>query len=197
MSVSRRQFNLAALTGLSGSLLSFPRAVLAAQASEAPLVLSKDEWACVEQITGLLIPSIDGLGAREANSVNFIDKALANEESAHVDRYKEGIRHLNAHCEAVYSAPFLALESAQQVRVLEQLEDGQLEGLPAMNQQIWFGLLWYHTILGFAAAPRFGGNQNLVGWKVMNFPGHLHEAGGITDAQVAGEQPLKWTFDSH
>jgi gluconate 2-dehydrogenase gamma chain len=86
------------------------------------------------------------------------------------------------------------LNDDQQIQTLEMLEDGLLPGWSSTEQQIWFATLRFHTLLGFAAAPRFGGNQNLAGWRAMNFPGHIHEMGGLSDAQVEGAEPITLHF---
>jgi hypothetical protein len=195
--VTRRQFTSRGLAGLGLALSSKPLTLAAAQANSNPETLSLPQWQVVDAITQCIIPSVDGLGAKEAHCVNFIDKALTREESAHLNRYQEGLGRLESACQARYGASFTALDVGDQIKLLEHLEDGAFEEWDPTEQQIWFGLLWYHTILGFASAPRFGGNHHLTGWRVMNFPGHLHEAGGISDAQVQGIEPIKWTFDAH
>jgi len=197
MDVTRRQFTLTSFTSLGIALSSKPLTLAAAQTNAESETLSAAQWRAVEAITQCVIPSVEGLGAKEANCVNFIDKALTREESAHLQRYQDGLRRLERDCLARYGAAFSELDSAEQVRTLEMLEDGALTDWDSMDQKIWFGVLWYHTILGFASAPRFGGNNALTGWRVMNFPGHLHEAGGISDAQVQGVEAIKWTFDAH
>ena len=54
---------------------AWPRATRAAVGSIEPVALSAAEWRTVEAITARIVPSDDGTpGAREAGSVNFIDR---------------------------------------------------------------------------------------------------------------------------
>ena len=73
-----------------------PRALAAAAASQAPEVLSAQEWHTVEAIAARLIPTDHEPGAREAGCVNFIDKALAHEDSAQRPTYVAGLRGVDA-----------------------------------------------------------------------------------------------------
>ena len=86
MTLTRRDFLLqSALYG--GTLfvtLNVPRphALAAAAASDKPVVLTPDQWKLVEAIAARIIPSDDEPGATEAGVVNFVDKALANEDKS-------------------------------------------------------------------------------------------------------------------
>jgi len=177
------------------ALAARPLAVLAAQAESAPLILDAAQWRTVNALCAQIIPDVDGLGAQSANCVNFIDKALAHEEKASAPLYKKILLALDNYCRAQWQRSFAEIEPSQQIVCMEQLEDGALPAaLTAVEQQQFFAALRYHTILGFAAAPKFGGNRNLAGWKLMQFPGHIHEAGGLSDAQVTGAEPIKIHF---
>ena len=48
-----------------------------------------------------------------------------------------------------------------------------------------------HTILGFLADPKYGGNRNHVGWKVVGYPGPRHKLGGYSPAQMRGEAKIE------
>ena len=69
--------------------LSTPRPLAAKAAAESakPVVLTPVEWAAVDAITARVIPTDHEPGAREANCVNFIDKAIAHEDAAAVPLY--------------------------------------------------------------------------------------------------------------
>jgi hypothetical protein len=48
-----------------------------------------------------------------------------------------------------------------------------------------------HTIYGFLADPRYGGNRGFAGWKLMGYPGPRHGLGGYTPQQMLGEARIK------
>src|SRR5689334_3570089 len=95
MTLTRRDFLLqSALYGgtfWAALHVSRPRALAAAAESTQPLVLRPGEWKLVEAISARIIPSDDEPGAVEAGVVNFVDKALANEDKELVAVYRAGL----------------------------------------------------------------------------------------------------------
>lgn len=188
--VSRRAF-LAGSAGLWISA-SLPRPLAAAEAAanSSPRALSADEWRTVESITARILPTDETPGAKEAGCVNFIDKALAAEDADALPLYRAALRELDRVCVAQRKARFAALAPERQDAVLRELETGALPGWSARDaaQEPFFATLRLHTILGFVADPRHGGNRNYVGWRLMGYPGSVHHLGGSTAEQVRGEQ---------
>ena len=190
--ISRREFF--ARTALYGGSMMValhiprPRALQAAQESSEPLVLSRDQWRTVEAVTGRIIPTDNDRGAIEAGCVNFIDKALAHEDSALRSQYDVGIPGVDAVARRRFSKDFAKLKVAQQDEVLVALEDGKAQGWPDgdLRSQQFFETVRLHTIYGFLADPRYGGNHSYVGWKLMGYPGPRHHLGGNTPEQMVG-----------
>jgi hypothetical protein len=118
----------------AGIQLPRPRALAAAAASSAPEVLSAGEWITVEAIAARLIPTDHEPGAREANCVNFIDKALAHEDASLRPLYSAGLLGVDAAARAHAGARFAELDEEQQDAVLRALEDGNAPGWPS---DIW------------------------------------------------------------
>jgi gluconate 2-dehydrogenase gamma chain len=58
----------------------------------------------------------------------------------------------------------------QQDDVLRQLEGGthDLDGVPA---NVFFAHLWQCTLEGFFSDPVYGGNRDMVSWRMIGFPG--------------------------
>lgn len=171
--------------------LPWPRAARAARESGERRVLTAGQWRTVEAITARLIPTDQEPGAREAGCVNFIDKALAHEEEARRPLYEAGLAALDAVCAKRFGKAFVALEPEPQDAVLASLQDGSAEGwsgpVPAPE---FFAALREHTIVGFLADPRYGGNRGFAGWKVVGYPGPRHHLGGYTPGQMRGEEPI-------
>ena len=192
--ISRREFF--ARTALYGGVLvglKLPRALRAAQESTAPAVLSPLEWKTVEAITARIIPTDDDPGAVEAGSVNFIDKALANEDAELRGEYEVGLPGIDAVSTHRFGRPFVELEAAQQDAVLVALESGKALGWPAggVTADRFFETLRTHTLWGFLADPRYGGNRDYVGWKLMGYPGPRHHLAGYTPEQMLGKAPIE------
>lgn len=174
--------------------LYWPRAARAAAESTKPVILSAQEWKTVEAMTARILPSDDGSpGGREAGCVNFIDKALANEEAAARPLYAKGIRGLDATARAQHPKPFAELDPTQQDALLAALEDGKPEGWPADvgDPAGFFETVRTHTLLGFLSDPKYGGNRDFVGWKLTGYPGPRHIRNGYTPAQLLGKTPIR------
>ena len=188
------------LAGAAGALLAArPLALLAAQRNQQPAVLSGEQWRTVDAICERILPGDDGPGATAANCVNFIDKLLANEEARLLPLYRDGLAALARSSQGRWQKDFVDLNVPQQIELLELLEDGELEPWPGdgVDQQQLFGTLRVHTLFGFLAAPKYGGNQNMVGWQVIGFPDHVHERGGLSDEQVSGVKPIPMDWHGH
>jgi gluconate 2-dehydrogenase gamma chain len=196
--ISRRQmlYRTAIYGGSAAVALHFPHAVRAAQESNQPLVLSASEWRTVEAITGRIIPTDHEPGAIEAGCVNFIDKALANEDSDLRVEYREGVRGLDRVSNRRFGRGFAALETGEQDEVIAALESGRADGWPdgEVSSSLFFETVRNHTVLGFLADPKYGGNRDHAGWKVMGYPGPRHRFGGYTTEQTRGEAdiPTVW-----
>jgi len=199
--VSRREFMIqGALYG--GSLWVLlntprPRAARAAAESTRPEVLSAAEWKTVEAVTGRIIPADHEPGAIEANCVNFIDKALAHEDAAMKPLYHAGVAGLDAAAHKRFDAPFAALAAAQQDDLLSAVESGKAEGWSggtAAPAATFFEAVRAHTIMGFLAHPKYGGNRDWAGWKVTGYPGGGHHLGGYSPEQLMGKAkiPTAW-----
>ena len=195
--VSRRDFFLqSAVYGSSLWLLlntPRPRAVEAAQASAQREVFNEAEWKTVEAITGRIIPTDHEPGAIEANCVNFIDKALAHEDAKMKPLYQVGLAGLAAVAKRRFEKPFVDLTPEQQDDVLAALESGKVEGWPheKVPSQQFFEAARAHTIIGFLADPKYGGNRGYAGWKVSGYPGGGHHLGGFSPGQMVGKDKIK------
>lgn len=88
--------------------------------SYQPLFFSPSEYAAVERLTELIIPSDTTPGAKEAGVAEFVDFMVAHDTEQQYPM-RLGIGWLNAHCERLFGKAFLALAEAQQVAVLEPL----------------------------------------------------------------------------
>ena len=171
-----------------------PRAAQAAQASDRPEILNEAEWETTEAITARIIPTDDDPGAIEAKCVNFIDKALAHEDASLQPLYRAGLAGVVAVSRRRFGKPFVGLTTEQQDEVLVALESGKAEGWPqgdaTPTQPAFFEALRMHTIIGFLADPKYGGNHGFAGWKVVGYPGGGHHLGGYSPAQMAGKEKI-------
>jgi gluconate 2-dehydrogenase gamma chain len=155
-------------------------------------VLTAPQWKTVEAVTGRIIPTDHEPGAIEANCVNFIDKVLAHEDAKLKPLYEQGLVGLDAVAGKRFAKPFVELTAGQQDEVLVAVESGKAEGWPAgASSAEFFAVVRMHTIVGFLADPKHGGNRGYAGWKVAGYPGGGHHLGGYSPAQMMGEAKVK------
>ena len=194
--LSRREFLRQSALGagtLSLWLSLAPRALRAAQASREPAFLEATEWAALDAIAQRLIPSDDTPGAREADCVNFIDKLLAEQDSRERLVVRSGLLALGAVCARRHDKAFAELEPGEQDTLLRALEAGSLGDWPisSVAPQELFETVRLQTLLGFLSDPRYGGNNDYVGWKLMGYPGPRHLRGGYSPEQMLGKKKIR------
>jgi gluconate 2-dehydrogenase gamma chain len=156
------------------------------------LFFNAEEAAFIEAAVARLIPKDDQWGgALEAGVPNYIDKQLAGAWGAGERLYRSGpwlpgtpsqgyqlpftpaelyrtaLRAIN---QELSSGPFAQMPPGQQDNFLKGLEAGgkDLGGVPS---DVFFAHLWESTLEGFFSDPVYGGNHNMVSWRMIGFPG--------------------------
>jgi gluconate 2-dehydrogenase gamma chain len=130
-----------------------------------------EQAACVEAITEQIIPADQDPGAKWAGVVHFIDLSLAGEFAELRPIYRAGLSRLGELTKAVSDRPFPDLDFAQQTRILEKLQSDTPGTQSSASGQDFFALVRRQTIEGFFGDPKYGGNRDYVGWKVLKFEG--------------------------
>lgn len=171
--------------GVLGAAVAVPAALAPnAALAEADLAeirqmkaLSPGDAATVSAVCARLIPSdASGPGAKEANVIRYIDRALAGYLSAFRPAYVSAVNSINAYSQAAYGAAFAALPTDQQDAVLTDMDLSRtatkaptVAFLP--NAKAVFEMIRTHAVQGMFADPEHGGNAGFVGWKLVRFPG--------------------------
>src|SRR3984893_4112166 len=153
---------------------------------------NSEEAAFIEAAVARLIPADEEWpGALEAGVPNYIDKQLAGAWGAGERLYRSGpwqpgtpsqgyqlpltpaeLFHtaLRAINQQLSQTPFAQMSSDQQDEYLKSLEAGgkDIGGGPG---DLFFTHLWECTLEGFFSDPVYGGNRNMVSWRMIGFPG--------------------------
>jgi gluconate 2-dehydrogenase gamma chain len=167
----------------------------ASQATTVTYVfLNREEAAFIESAVARLIPAdTEWPGALEAGVANYIDKQLAGAWGAGERLYRSGPWHPGTPSQgyqlpfipaelfrtalaainkdlAAAGTPFPKMHSEQQDAYLARLETGDkdLGGVPS---DVFFEHLWECTVEGFFSDPVYGGNRDMVAWRMIGFPG--------------------------
>jgi gluconate 2-dehydrogenase gamma chain len=172
-------------------------AVAATPAAAQPttyLFLNNDEAAFIEAAVDRLIPADPQWpGGIEAGVPNYIDKQLGGAWGAGERLYRSGpwqpgtpsqgyqlpftpaelfrtaLGAINKQLSEA-GTPFASMSADQQDVYLHSLEAGgkDLGGIPS---DVFFEHLWDSTVEGFLSDPVYGGNRNMVSWRMIGFPG--------------------------
>lgn len=169
-------------------------------AKDAYAFLNAAEAAFLSAAVARLIPADDlGPGALEAGAVVFIDRQLAGEYGRAARWYMQGpwakgektqgyqsrytpagmyraaVREIDqAVADEKRAASFARLGADDQDRWLKDLEDGKPQ-LPSVDAKGFFQMLLQNTQEGFWSDPIYGGNRDMVGWKLIGFPGARYD----------------------
>jgi gluconate 2-dehydrogenase gamma chain len=158
------------------------------------LFLNIDEAAFIEAAVARLIPADPRWpGAIEAGVPGFIDKQLAGAWGAGERLYRGGpwqpgtpsqgyqlpftpaelfrtaLDAINKQL-SLSGTPFTGMSADQQDNYLHQLEAGDTD-LGGVPSNVFFAHLWDCTVEGFFSDPVYGGNRNMVAWRMIGFPG--------------------------
>ncbi|HEY7642699.1 MAG TPA: gluconate 2-dehydrogenase subunit 3 family protein [Steroidobacteraceae bacterium] len=89
-------------------------------AAYTPQFFASQEYAVIEQLAQLIIPSDETPGAREAGAAEFVDFMVAHDEEQQ-QAMRTGLAWFKAHVERAFGQPFLALTESRQESLLEPL----------------------------------------------------------------------------
>ena len=159
--ITRRKW-LAASPFAAAVLAAQQHAHQAARSTPPPplTVLDPGEAKEIEAIAAQIIPVDDTPGAREAGVIYFIDRALATFDQDKRALYADGLKEAQAKRAALFpgSQSIAALQPAEQIRLLQAIE-----------KTAFFDLVRTHTVLAFFGDPKYGGNRDQIGWKLIGF----------------------------
>jgi gluconate 2-dehydrogenase gamma chain len=190
--ISRRSFLLSG-SGLVSSVwlaAQWPSIAAAAHhaeeaAGDAPAhfeFFSAAEGADVEAVGAQIVPSGATPGASEARAVYFTDRSLSTYFAALGPEYRKGLAEFQAKFHAAYpSAPSFAAANS----------DTQIEFLKSVDRTPFFEMTRMLTVLGMFSSPKYGGNYQGSGWKLMGFVDQhaFKPPFGYYDAEYTGFVP--------
>jgi gluconate 2-dehydrogenase gamma chain len=155
-----------------------------------------EEGRAMEAIADRIIPPDPQTpGGKDAGCAVFIDRQLAGpygrqdglyvrppfqpgaknqgpqSEDGPARMYREALLALDRACKQKYAGKaFAELSDSDKDAVLKGLETGDLK-LDAVDGQSFFEQAIRDMQLGFFADPIHGGNRDMVGWKMIGYPG--------------------------
>jgi gluconate 2-dehydrogenase gamma chain len=152
--------------------------------SDNSVPLSPEEVGALAAIAARIMPSGAAPGAPEAGAVYYIQQALGGAYAHllaqyHLAQYHHGLRAIDTYCVSEMGVPFVRLGEAGQDAVLTDLAAGKLTEVGADAD--FFNLVREHVLEGMFCEPSYGGNRDMVGWRLVRFPGQRY---GYRDAYI-------------
>lgn len=153
-----------------------------------------DDFAVLAQATERIYPEEgNGPGAVELGVPYFIDKQLAGSWGINKKDYRQepfsslntetgqsrltrrevfikGIRKMNELSQKRFDTTFDKADKSQQIEILKDFEVNRVK-IKGIRSASFFELLQQSTLEGAYADPLYGGNRNMKGWKMKEFPG--------------------------
>jgi gluconate 2-dehydrogenase gamma chain len=168
----------------------------AANPNAALMFFYPDEYQTTAAAAERIFPKDDlGPGAMELNAAIYIDHQLASQwgvnsreyrlgpyfppeptqgeqlQILRKDLFRLGLRGLDDYSNKKYKKKFTELDGKEQDEVLIAFEKGEADPLSGISTTKFFKLLRTLTIEGVYADPMYGGNKEMLGWKMKNYPG--------------------------
>jgi len=160
------------------------------------LFFSGAEGRAMEALADRIIPTDpETPGGKDAGCAAFLDRQLAGpygeqdglylrppfqtgmknqgpqSEGGPRQSYRTGLAALDKACRAKYAGKeFAELSDADKDKVLDDLESGELK-LDGADGKAFFAEVIKDIQMGFFADPIYGGNRDMVGWKMIGYPG--------------------------
>ena len=139
------------------------------------------------------------IGGKEAGCAIFVDRQLAGDYGkgatlyrlgrfvkgtpeqgtqsplTPAERWRKGLAAIEGHCQKTFKKSFVALEGSQQDDLLHAMESGKLDLGSDVETKELFEQILGNIREGFFADPIYGGNKNMVSWKMIGFPGARYD----------------------
>jgi hypothetical protein len=131
-------------------------------AAYQPLFFREHEYALVERLTDIIIPSDGTPGALEAGVAEFIDLMVSRDATLQ-PKFHTGLTWLNAHSSRRNGKAFLALAADRQVALLEPLAYKAKHRPGEERGREFFEMVREYTVMGFYTSE--------IGLKELDFPG--------------------------
>lgn len=127
-----------------------------------PVFFSAPEYALVERLTDLIIPSDDTPGAHDAGVSEFVDLMVSRDPELQRD-FRAGLSWLNMRSHETWGKAFVMLNPDQQAALLESLAYRKKFRAGDESGQKFFDLVREYTVMGFYTSE--------IGLKELDFPG--------------------------
>ncbi len=87
------------------------------------------------------------------------------------EAYRQGLKQLDEYAKSKFGGAFADLSEQQQDTIIGELAGGKVDSFKDPTDKDFFKMVHTHTIHGMFGDPLYGGNREMVGWKLVGYPG--------------------------
>lgn len=182
--------------------------------NEALMFFNQEQFSTTQAAVERLFPADEnGPGAKDLGVAFYIDHQLAGEWGLNARDYMEppffvgektqgyqgrlrrreiftiGLREMQNYCQTKYGKAFAALTPEDQDAVLTAFQNNEVE-LTTISASSFFEMLRSATLEGVYSDPLYGGNKNMQGWIMRNYPGSQMAYTNIIDKEFTVIPPV-------
>ncbi|MBP1932379.1 gluconate 2-dehydrogenase subunit 3 family protein [Ammoniphilus resinae] len=183
--------------------------------NQALMFFTIEQFRTVEAATERIFPADEiGPGAKDLGVAYFIDHQLSGDWGFNARDYMQGpfykgeavqgyqgrlkrreifdiaLQEMNNYSRSKYQKRFYELTGEQQDEVLTAFQNDEVK-ITTISPSGFFNTLRTATIQGVYADPLYGGNRNMDGWKMKNFPGNQMAYTDIIEDEKLAKIPPK------
>jgi gluconate 2-dehydrogenase gamma chain len=126
-------------------------------------VLTEAEYATTVAACDRILPRDEDPGASDLGVAAYIDHALSTDLARLRDRFRAGLRALDAAAQQRAHVPFSNASATVRDNILDDWQDGSREHAEFMR------ILMNLTLEGAFGDPSYGGNRGGRGWALIGF----------------------------
>ncbi len=163
--------------------------------NQALMYFTPEQFNIVEAATERIFPADDhGPGAKALGVAFYIDHQLAGDWGFNAREYMQApfyrgekvqgyqgrlkrrdifniaLQEIDNHSMQVYKKSFTELKGEQKDKILKDFEEDKVN-ITTISASGFFQMLRSATLEGVYSDPLYGGNRNMDGWKMRNYPG--------------------------
>ncbi|HSM54540.1 MAG TPA: gluconate 2-dehydrogenase subunit 3 family protein [Candidatus Sulfomarinibacteraceae bacterium] len=100
--------------------------------------------------------------------------------------FRLGVAGLDRYANEQFDEDFVDLSEEQQDEIIQAMVDGEATGFDPLSAEAVFHTFRRYTNEGMFSDPVYGGNRDMVGWKLIGYPG-AQRAYTVEEIQTEGE----------
>ncbi|MFK7693956.1 gluconate 2-dehydrogenase subunit 3 family protein [Paenibacillus sp. HJGM_3] len=192
-----------------------PEVPPAADYNQAPMFFTQAQLQITEAAAERIYPKDEnGPGASELGVAFYIDHQMASPWGYNAREYRMGpfvrgeatqgdyqsiprhevftmgLQALEDASKSKYGGKtFIELTDEEKDALLASMEKGEIMVVNGVTGKSFFNLLRMLTIEGVYSDPLYGGNKNMMGWKMRKYPGNQMSYTGIMDKDFVALEP--------